>query len=791
MTVSRTKILKNKRELQCRQFRKDIAQLLQNGQEESARLRVEHVFREENILAAYILIEGFCEMITGRLLAIEKQKECPYDLKEAIASLVFAAPRCADLPELQEIRSLFASKYGKEFTTSAIELRPDSGVNRQIIEKLSTRVPNVEVKQRLMKNIATEHNIEWNFEEVNTEKLKLAEDIPNESKNYFGPNQTTLKPEDGTSQGSIPGNESDKRFSMPSQSQAPATITQKTSGTYEPSPPTPPPDVSNMSEQQFQPVTKQGHDPARRFDPDICEDDLPAKQQMEGKMNYHDMFTKTTAEGFMGMKQENVKYTDVASAAQAAFESAAYAAAAARAAVDLAKIESGNTNPNKKRNDSRESMSEGENELREALLRDQNGGKYGVPINGLRNGGNDTKSRINDQPRELTSEGEDEFHEALLKDQNEGKYGVPVNGLRNGSEDTKSRINDQPFDIESSRMRNGGNVVPSTRSSFEKIHPIQKESSDSESGEECLGDQVSWSEAGLSHVNKHYQQYHDEYRHSEEEYETNNTFKDKVEPQLKRSISGRVSNSSEQSSSHKASQPMFDDSDDDEDEHQINFSGSPSFQGTPGGYRIFGKEDSPIQDFQHFGNQKQFDDESDAYEKVVSRKEYHDQDFADEIQRVPDSYRSKITVIPPSKSYEGERHLFMQRSSPCTPLETEFDDEVKPLYDGAKLEHHLGTSILDSQPDSNSPPKRHSKHSTGDISADNSTLLGYKEEMGENESHYGVRGEYTNSLASDDGVYRYKGDGKLSWCPANLDKQHPSTESHRPSRHGISVRTRR
>lgn len=30
-------------------------------------------------------------------------RECPYDLKEAIASIIFAAPRCADLPELQQV----------------------------------------------------------------------------------------------------------------------------------------------------------------------------------------------------------------------------------------------------------------------------------------------------------------------------------------------------------------------------------------------------------------------------------------------------------------------------------------------------------------------------------------------------------------------------------------------------------------------------------------------------------------------------------------------------------------
>jgi len=53
-------------------------------------------------------------------------------LKEAISSVCFAAPRCADLSELLQVQMLFAGKYGKEFVSAATELRPDCGVNRQV-----------------------------------------------------------------------------------------------------------------------------------------------------------------------------------------------------------------------------------------------------------------------------------------------------------------------------------------------------------------------------------------------------------------------------------------------------------------------------------------------------------------------------------------------------------------------------------------------------------------------------------------------------------------------------------
>ena len=59
-------------------------------------------------------------------------RECPSELREAVASIIFAAPRCSDMPDLLLIKNLFSVKYGKEFVTAATELRPDSSVNRAV-----------------------------------------------------------------------------------------------------------------------------------------------------------------------------------------------------------------------------------------------------------------------------------------------------------------------------------------------------------------------------------------------------------------------------------------------------------------------------------------------------------------------------------------------------------------------------------------------------------------------------------------------------------------------------------
>lgn len=193
LAISRIKLLRNKREIQLKQMRKELAQLLQSNQEPSARIRVEHIYREQNIMAAYEVIELFCELMVVRLPIIDSQRLCPIDLREAVASLIFAAPRCSDVPELLQVRNLLSSKYGKEFVVAAAELRPDCGVNRLVIEKLSVRAPSGDVKLKLMKDIAVEQNVDWDPTDTESELLKAPEDLLEGPTRFLGASQMSLE----------------------------------------------------------------------------------------------------------------------------------------------------------------------------------------------------------------------------------------------------------------------------------------------------------------------------------------------------------------------------------------------------------------------------------------------------------------------------------------------------------------------------------------------------------------------------------------------------------------------
>ncbi|KAH8933157.1 hypothetical protein BDL97_18G015500 [Sphagnum fallax] len=335
LAMARIKLLRNKRDLQIKQLRKEIAQLLTTGQEPSARIRVEHIFREENLLAAYDVLELFCELVTVRLPIIESQKICPLDLKEAISSLIFAAPRCADLPELQQVLALFSVKYGKEFVAAATELRPDCGVNRRIIEKLSVRAPSGEVKLKLMKEIAAEHNIEWDSSDFEAELLKPPEDLLDGPPSFLEahemppPTKESLaKPLDNDSMAST------SELPLPPVTQSSPTVQEL---------------LKQDDKKQYIPFVKM---------PAAGKNDWPvppAAPLVHKTENYDEatqgkMLESLKLDSHQDLEiEEKVHYADAAAAARAAAESADHAVAAARAAAELAikETEHGKVNSSK------------------------------------------------------------------------------------------------------------------------------------------------------------------------------------------------------------------------------------------------------------------------------------------------------------------------------------------------------------------------------------------------------------------------------------------------------------
>ncbi|PSS30582.1 IST1-like protein [Actinidia chinensis var. chinensis] len=240
--IARITVLKNQHQVRCSHARSDVAQLLNLGHQDRALLHVEHVIREQNMLDVLIVIENYCHHLIDGILLVENNRECPDELNEAISSLIFASSRCGELPELQEIKGIFTSRYGKEFVARANELRNNCRVNLKL------------------KQIASDNGITLHLEEDGYATAE--EKITIEKEKELQPNE-----------------------------------------------------AANLNDLEL------GVD-AKSFSEMITRDEK-FSESMKGRK----------------------KYKDVAAAARDPFESAAYAAAAARAAVELSRPESWDEDP--------------------------------------------------------------------------------------------------------------------------------------------------------------------------------------------------------------------------------------------------------------------------------------------------------------------------------------------------------------------------------------------------------------------------------------------------------------
>ncbi|XP_024988552.1 uncharacterized protein LOC112523261 [Cynara cardunculus var. scolymus] len=175
LAVSRLSILKNKRQACVAVVRSDIIELLKLNHHEHALQRVDQVIKEQNMLDVFVMMDGYCHLLLQRVSLIEHEKECPDELKEAASSLIFAAPRCGEFPELQEIRAILTSRYGKEFAKGATDLRSNCGVSTRMIQKLSPRQSTLETRMKTLQEIATENGIVLQLEDTSPVINEVAE----------------------------------------------------------------------------------------------------------------------------------------------------------------------------------------------------------------------------------------------------------------------------------------------------------------------------------------------------------------------------------------------------------------------------------------------------------------------------------------------------------------------------------------------------------------------------------------------------------------------------------------
>ena len=132
LALTRLSILKNQRQVRCSHATSDVTELLKLGQHENAYHRVDQVIKDQSTLDVLFFIHGYFTLLLDRVHLFEHNRDCPDELLEAVSSLLFAASRIGEFPELQEIRNVLVSRFGKDIAARSIELRSNCGVNPKV-----------------------------------------------------------------------------------------------------------------------------------------------------------------------------------------------------------------------------------------------------------------------------------------------------------------------------------------------------------------------------------------------------------------------------------------------------------------------------------------------------------------------------------------------------------------------------------------------------------------------------------------------------------------------------------
>lgn len=139
--------------------RREMAQLLEVGKIESAKIRVENIIRSDLSSELLEILELYCELLTARAGLLEA-KECDPGLEEAVQSIIYAAPKIDGVKEMSIVRQLLAEKYGKEYTLRVLE-NADGKVPERVLRKLRVEPPGAELVEAYLSTIADAYGVDY------------------------------------------------------------------------------------------------------------------------------------------------------------------------------------------------------------------------------------------------------------------------------------------------------------------------------------------------------------------------------------------------------------------------------------------------------------------------------------------------------------------------------------------------------------------------------------------------------------------------------------------------------
>ncbi|XP_069491577.1 IST1 homolog isoform X3 [Ambystoma mexicanum] len=168
LTITHLKLLEKKKTELAQKARKEIADYLTISKYERARIRVEHIIREDYLVEAMEILELYCDLLLARYGMILNMKELDPGMAEAVSSLIWAAPRMLEVSELKIVSKQLCAKYSKEYGVLC-RTNQINTVGSQLINKLSTQAPPRILVERYLIEIAKSYNVPYETDSASLE----------------------------------------------------------------------------------------------------------------------------------------------------------------------------------------------------------------------------------------------------------------------------------------------------------------------------------------------------------------------------------------------------------------------------------------------------------------------------------------------------------------------------------------------------------------------------------------------------------------------------------------------
>ncbi|CAK7264945.1 Vacuolar protein sorting-associated protein ist1 [Sporothrix epigloea] len=158
LSIARLRMVQQRDEALAKVARRTMAQLLDAGKDDSARIRVENIIRSDITSELHEILELYCELLIARAGLLDSHV-CDPGLEEAVKSIMYAAPK-TEIKELQVVRQLLGERYGKEFVMAAME-NTDGKVAPKVVRKLAVTPPSDELVNGYLEEIARAYGVQW------------------------------------------------------------------------------------------------------------------------------------------------------------------------------------------------------------------------------------------------------------------------------------------------------------------------------------------------------------------------------------------------------------------------------------------------------------------------------------------------------------------------------------------------------------------------------------------------------------------------------------------------------